>query len=358
VSRQRLDEIGQYTIVPKWVQRRLKKEPFALQVYAWLGTYANRDAEAWPKRERLAGDLEVSVRSIGRALETLRALGCIETKLRHNPANGAVIGMMFTLRQVEPVDDLLQDITDLKDTAGLKDTRGPKGDRQRDKSGAAKGTQMSPLVKEELDPSNQIQRDRAPEVQDEPKPPAPAQVVIAKYCEAWKARYGVKADVSPADRGQAKRIAEDPEYQIADVLAALEAYIASNDPYYVPRRHPLALFCTNVGKLIAGLKAKPAPGASIEDRLEQQRLRDERIAQLRRDAAAAIAELEPLERDRIMEIAEITLAHAHPDLKKRVTEADWNKHIAERAVQMLIENGRGRTMAATLQEMIAVEVAS
>lgn len=108
MSRYRFDDIGAYTIVPKWVQQRCVTEARALQLYAWLGVYANTNTGVgWPKRETLAAALGVSVRSIARALEFLRRVGAVRTTLTHQ-ANGAVGGLSFQLIRCEPDDEGLQ----------------------------------------------------------------------------------------------------------------------------------------------------------------------------------------------------------------------------------------------------------
>jgi hypothetical protein len=135
MSRRNLDDIGPYTIVPKWVQQRCAADPRALQLYAWLGVYANNTTGiAWPKREKLAADLGVSVRSIARALEFLRQAGAVRTTLKHN-ANGAVGGLNFQLVRCEPEED------DLQATAGTK-AGSPSGQICQ-----AKRTTVSPPIK-------------------------------------------------------------------------------------------------------------------------------------------------------------------------------------------------------------------
>ena len=135
MSRRKLDDIGTYTIVPKWVQQRCLPDPRALQLYAWLGNYANNTTGiAWPKREKLAADFGVSVRSIARALEFLRRVGAIHTHRTHN-ATGAVMGMEFQLVRCVPDDE------DLQDTDGTKD------DEPRGQTGQAKRTTASPPIK-------------------------------------------------------------------------------------------------------------------------------------------------------------------------------------------------------------------
>ena len=53
-------------MIPVWVLDRCA-DPRGIHLYAVLQRYADREGLAWPKRERLARDMETSPRSIERA---------------------------------------------------------------------------------------------------------------------------------------------------------------------------------------------------------------------------------------------------------------------------------------------------
>ena len=60
----------------------------AVQVFAVLARHADRDGRCWPSRETVAGAAGVSVRSVGRALGELAAVGLIERTARGNGHGG------------------------------------------------------------------------------------------------------------------------------------------------------------------------------------------------------------------------------------------------------------------------------
>lgn len=169
-------KLGQFGAVPVRVLRRLRGEHVAAHLYAWIaGRYANSEGKAWPKRETLAHDIGVSVKSIERALEVLRSKGLVETTRRHHPATGHVIGLDYELVYTTLPDDGQSDTGDVQadpaqsdtDVAqDQNDTRDVQEGGQSDKNDRAKATQVSLL---EPDPLNQIQEQE----REAASPPAP-----------------------------------------------------------------------------------------------------------------------------------------------------------------------------------------
>jgi len=83
--------------------QRVLNEPAAILLYAWLDArYANRAGVAWPKRDRLAADLHCSVKTIERAIDTLRRAGALTSTQRRQPGTGFVVGNDYELIRVEP----------------------------------------------------------------------------------------------------------------------------------------------------------------------------------------------------------------------------------------------------------------
>jgi DNA-binding MarR family transcriptional regulator len=91
---------GQFVMIPFWVQERLRDEHAAYHLYGRLRRYANGDGHAYPKRETLADDLGISVRTVQRLIDILRDRGVIRTARRYN-ASGWVSGLTYHLTETE-----------------------------------------------------------------------------------------------------------------------------------------------------------------------------------------------------------------------------------------------------------------
>lgn len=88
-------QLGPFAMVPVWVLEATR-DATAVHLYAVLSRYANRERRAWPKHDRLARDLNVSDRSIRRALKILRDVGAVTTSPRRS-ADGTVDGTEYLL---------------------------------------------------------------------------------------------------------------------------------------------------------------------------------------------------------------------------------------------------------------------
>ena len=87
-------QIGPFIAIPVRVLERCRDAP-AIHLYAWLSKYANQDRKAWPGQTRLAKDMGVSLRSMHRALETLKGAGVVTTsQIREG---GVVVGTEYVL---------------------------------------------------------------------------------------------------------------------------------------------------------------------------------------------------------------------------------------------------------------------
>ena len=54
----------------------------AVIVYIYLCDRANKDGQCWPSMRRIAEDLDISTRTVNRAVNDLRTAGYIKTKHR------------------------------------------------------------------------------------------------------------------------------------------------------------------------------------------------------------------------------------------------------------------------------------
>jgi hypothetical protein len=106
-------QMGPFAMVPVWLLERCK-DSRAIHLYATLGRFANREGRAWPARQALAEALDVSSRSLDRAIASLVEAGGLQTSLRHR-ADGAVIGVDYLLVQIDPSSE-----SDLLATGGEK----------------------------------------------------------------------------------------------------------------------------------------------------------------------------------------------------------------------------------------------
>ena len=71
------DGCGRYGVVPLWLIQRSDLSARAIRVFAALATYASRDGQCWPSRERLAADTGYSVATVQRALAELVRIGAV-----------------------------------------------------------------------------------------------------------------------------------------------------------------------------------------------------------------------------------------------------------------------------------------
>lgn len=76
-----------------------------------------------------------------------------------------------------------------------------------------------------------------------------AKTLLGAFVQAWQGRYrGARYIVSGArDMAGLKRLIVSG-LEVEDVRGRLIRYVASNEPYLIDARHPLALFLANVNK--------------------------------------------------------------------------------------------------------------
>lgn len=90
--------------IPVWVLRSGGKLPSgAVQLYGVIMTYAdNTTHAAFPGREQLAGDLGVSIRSIGKYIKALEEFGAMKVTRRRNKRTGNFYANHYVLRFSNP----------------------------------------------------------------------------------------------------------------------------------------------------------------------------------------------------------------------------------------------------------------
>ncbi|MDU5969243.1 MAG: helix-turn-helix domain-containing protein [Cutibacterium avidum] len=93
-----------YAQIPVWVLRSGGKLPSgAVQLYGVIMTYAdNTTHAAFPGREQLAGDLGVSIRSIGKYIKALEDFGAMKVTRRRNKRTGNFYANHYVLRFSNP----------------------------------------------------------------------------------------------------------------------------------------------------------------------------------------------------------------------------------------------------------------
>lgn len=164
-------QIGPFIVIPFWLLERCR-DARAVQLYAVLAKYANRERRAWPKRAELLTQLNASPRSLARAIAALKDLGALDVVIKHRQSDGAVIGADYVLIQEEPKPAAA---TSQSATDGIQASDTPietDGNESGSDQNATGGTEEKPLLppapilsatggihrsKEEPDPFNQIQ---------------------------------------------------------------------------------------------------------------------------------------------------------------------------------------------------------
>tara|TARA_R110002110_G_scaffold282240_1_gene496652 strand:+ start:785 stop:1459 length:675 start_codon:yes stop_codon:yes gene_type:complete len=97
-------QIGRFAIVPLWVIEQA--DPQALRLYAILaGKYGDRKGESYPSRQRLAEQLNVSVKTVDRSILELQRIGALQVQHRTATDVGDFDTNLYTVTQVSPGSD-------------------------------------------------------------------------------------------------------------------------------------------------------------------------------------------------------------------------------------------------------------
>lgn len=85
-----------------------------------------------------------------------------------------------------------------------------------------------------------------------------AKRLIAAYCEAFKARYGVRPEIDGKDAGTASRLAKGG-ISFERLCELIAEFFRMNDPWFVTKRHSLAVFAENLNAVKIRLETGLAP---------------------------------------------------------------------------------------------------
>lgn len=77
--------------------------------------------------------------------------------------------------------------------------------------------------------------------------PPKVNLVIARYCELWKDRYGGDAPISGKVAGQIKLLIKD--HGEIKALSYVEAYLAMPDPWFITKRHDVGTLMLNLNPI-------------------------------------------------------------------------------------------------------------
>jgi DNA-binding transcriptional MocR family regulator len=96
------DPVPGFAMMPRWLQRSAEVTPAAKLVYLALSSRADRYGASWPSHRLLADECSVSIRTVQRALEELRALGVVAWEARARAEDGGRTSNRYRL--VTPVE--------------------------------------------------------------------------------------------------------------------------------------------------------------------------------------------------------------------------------------------------------------
>jgi len=273
-----------YAQLPLWVHERLKHHPFAyvLYVHLRLHYWSATEAKACPKGERLAAELDMSRRTITRALVELRKAGVLATRTRHDPATGHVRGLYFYL-----LDERGESPTSQSVKFGAKALRA-KASNLAKRRGSQSAKFVAAILCTDLDldlmcgkpdvgsPPDPPPHTHTPEGESETRPPK----LGDEFFAIWEHYHGRVADRTRDNYDRLARAAE--VYGQKMVTSAIPAFFA--DEYAAGRGHPVALFVTQIAQLAARTRrARPDvqirthvcphtndPCASVEQCIDRQ----------------------------------------------------------------------------------------
>lgn len=262
-------QMGPFVLIPVWVLERCQ-DPRALRLYGFLAKYANREGRAWPTRQQLAADMGISVPTVTRLLTVLREIGVLKTTRRHRSSDGAVVGLDFLVMQVEPaelgaevqkltsepMDDDADPITSepqaetvhqLKSEPKVDDhqtiTSEPKDASHQLRSDQSFGSDLSRLLKEELDPINQIQE------QDLSAAPTDTVPLLTVYHDGFVGKFGQKPAITGAKDGKLLKLLTDSHSDVT-VRQLLGWFFRIRDPFIQGTGYTVGVFYACFNKLL------------------------------------------------------------------------------------------------------------
>lgn len=285
-----------FTIWPNWLRDRLTSDPHlneptinrAIRLYLELrGRFTNyHTGRGMPRRQTLATELRVSLKTIDRVLDVLRRVGAIRTTLLHD-RRGHVTGMEFLVFDEAGPDP---DGGSQKDTTVPLDT--PKRSPQSTGQNSRKTSKASPesfcpkglysptqkdsgdapflstyqdlntedlvvVVQQDLDRTAPPERQQQQHHDDEPpddvgtdEPPTVEECLRAFYA-AWAQQHASVYDVRTSDGRHMANITAKAQQAGVGVLDLIGTYLVwQDDALVVSKHHPLGLLAVNVGSVI------------------------------------------------------------------------------------------------------------
>lgn len=145
-----------FVVIPQWVLDALVGNSQAIHLYGILQKYANKEGKAWPKRPELIAALGKSSSALDRAIASLKEIQALDVRLKHRP-DGAVLGADYFVLQIPPALAHQNVTGDEKVSASPIVTGDEKAGQPFRQKSAAFSSPVTTVLKEELDPCNQIQ---------------------------------------------------------------------------------------------------------------------------------------------------------------------------------------------------------
>lgn len=295
-------QIGPFVIIPVWVLERCT-DPRALRLYAVLATYANSEGRAWPSTRELASEMDVSARSIERAIDLLRKAGALRTEVRRN-AHGSVVGLDFVVIQANPQaansGGQSQSSLLLQQTAksggqsatSQTDTSGGQSQALTDKSGGDPPTDLAVISKGrtrsiELDPRTEDMAPTAPPASAAPWPGT----LLAAFAEQFHVKTGLAPTLLPGRDGKLLKdlAAIHGEAQVRRMIGW---FFRVRDPFLKSAGYTVGALFGCFDKLQVSYRPDPAEASTVHT-LEERAAAD-RLALLEANHAAWVRDREAI----------------------------------------------------------------
>jgi hypothetical protein len=359
---------GPFVITPVWLLEKCR-DARAIQLYAVIAKYTNRDGRAWPTREQLAADAGTSLPSLTRTLKVLRSVGALRTVRRHRASDGAVVGLDYLLAVADPAVDG-QKLTgeqkarpgqklsgEQKADAGQKLTGEQKADAGQKLTGEQKADRHkvtgdrsfeSPVIsayKEELDPTNQIQVRKdlstaAPPTGEQPAAEPPEKPTLLEHYRALFGRRfeGLDPVINNGKDGQLLKRLVDAQGE-ATVRQLLEWFFRVRDPFINNTGYTLGVFYACFNKLLITYRPPEPDFADERNKLlaEIRQRSDERGKQLEAAARAAIIKLSRPALLALRKIAEDECTRDYPGIATWMQPEAYERALKAAAVRHVVE---------------------
>jgi hypothetical protein len=347
-------QIGPFVVLPCWVLDRCT-DGRAIQLYAVLTRYANREGRAWPSRTQLLEALAVAPRSLDRALAELKRIGALQTELRHR-ADGAVDGADYLLIQVEPPAAAAETEAEshiATDGEKAEDnqiaTDGEKADADHFATGGGQAAAFSPPVPDhfatggdankgrtrstELDPSTKDLSTAAP-------PTSQNQTLLDVYHDAFVHRFGgIKPNINGAKDGKLLKVLSDSQGE-ATVRQLLGWFFRIRDPFIAQSGFTVGVFYACFNKLLITYRP-PEPTGDNEAAAVLREMRergDRQRTELEKQARAAIIALPQSARAELRRLVVQQFQSDYPGMVAYMASDAYERALKGAAVRYVVED--------------------